>query len=625
MDKINAVITGVGGYVPEDVLTNEDISKLVDTTDEWIMTRVGIKERRILKGEGLGTSYMGIRAVKQLLEKTNVNPEEIEVILTATTTPDHHFPTTSSIIAYHTGCKNAMTFDLQGACAGFLYALETGSNYIRSGRYKKVVVVAGDKMTAITDYQDRSTCPLFGDACGAVLLEPTTEEVGVMDTILRTDGVGYSHLIMKSGGSAYPPSHDTVDNREHFVFQDGKYVFKYAVSYMADVAAEIAERNGLTHDDIAWIVPHQANLRIIDATAKRLGVDMEKVMINIQKYGNTSAGTIPICLWEWEDKLKKGDNLFLPLLAPVLPGVQFILNGDIMENKHKSGFVNIVGNPNVGKSTLMNRLVGERISIITSKAQTTRHRIIGIVNTADMQIVYSDTPGVLHPNYKLQESMLNFSQSALGDADVLLYVTDVVEKIDKNEEFLQKVQKVECPVLLLINKIDTTTQPELEKLVAEWKELLPKAEIIPISALSNFNIDYVKRRVEDLMPESPPYFEKDALTDKPARFFVTEIIREKILLYYQKEIPYAVEVVVELFKEEAELIHIKALIIVERDSQKGIIIGYRGQALKKVGAMARKDIERFFDKKVFLEMFVKVEKDWRNRDNMLKNFGYQLD
>ena len=296
-----------------------------------------------------------------------------------------------------------------------------------------------------------------------------------------------------------------------------------------------------------------------------------------------------------------------------------------MENKHKSGFVNIVGNPNVGKSTLMNRLVGERISIITSKAQTTRHRIIGIVNTADMQIVYSDTPGVLHPNYKLQESMLNFSQSALGDADVLLYVTDVVEKIDKNEEFLQKVQKVECPVLLLINKIDTTTQPELEKLVAEWKELLPKAEIIPISALSNFNIDYVKRRVEDLMPESPPYFEKDALTDKPARFFVTEIIREKILLYYQKEIPYAVEVVVELLKEEAELIHIKALIIVERDSQKGIIIGHRGLALKKVGAMARKDIERFFDKKVFLEMFVKVEKDWRNRDNMLKNFGYQLD
>ncbi len=297
-----------------------------------------------------------------------------------------------------------------------------------------------------------------------------------------------------------------------------------------------------------------------------------------------------------------------------------------MEKKHKSGFVNIVGNPNVGKSTLMNRLVGERISIITSKAQTTRHRIMGIVNTDDMQIVYSDTPGVLHPNYKLQESMLNFSESALGDADVLLYVTDVIEKIDKNEEFLQRVQKVkDYPVLLLINKIDQTNQADLEKLVAQWKELLPDAEIIPISALSNFNIDYVKQRVAELMPESPPYFEKDALTDKPARFFVTEIIREKILLYYQKEIPYSVEVVVELFKEDDEKIHIKALIIAERDSQKGIIIGHRGQALKKVGAMARKDIERFFEKKVFLEIFVKVEKDWRNRDNMLKAFGYQLD
>lgn len=297
-----------------------------------------------------------------------------------------------------------------------------------------------------------------------------------------------------------------------------------------------------------------------------------------------------------------------------------------MEKKHKSGFVNIVGNPNVGKSTLMNRLVGERISIITSKAQTTRHRIMGIVNTDDMQIVYSDTPGVLHPNYKLQESMLNFSESALGDADVLLYVTDVIEKIDKNEEFLQRVQKVkDYPVLLLINKIDQTNQADLERLVALWKELLPDAEIIPISALSNFNIDYVKQRVAELMPESPPYFEKDALTDKPARFFVTEIIREKILLYYQKEIPYSVEVVVELFKEDDEKIHIKALIIAERDSQKGIIIGHRGQALKKVGAMARKDIERFFEKKVFLEIFVKVEKDWRNRDNMLKAFGYQLD
>ena len=295
----------------------------------------------------------------------------------------------------------------------------------------------------------------------------------------------------------------------------------------------------------------------------------------------------------------------------------------MMEKKHKSGFVNIVGNPNVGKSTLMNRLVGERISIITSKAQTTRHRIMGIVNTEDMQIVYSDTPGVLRPNYKLQESMLNFSESALDDADVLLYVTDVIETIDKNEEFLQQVQKEKCPILLLINKIDMTDQQKLEALVQEWKAILLQAEIIPISALSNFNVDYVKQRVEELMPESPPYFEKDALTDKPARFFVTEIIREKILLYYQKEIPYAVEVVVELFKEDDEMIHIKALIICERDSQKGIIIGHRGQALKKVGAMARKDIERFFEKKVFLEMFVKVEKDWRNRDNMLRAFGYR--
>ena len=292
---------------------------------------------------------------------------------------------------------------------------------------------------------------------------------------------------------------------------------------------------------------------------------------------------------------------------------------------HKAGFVNIVGNPNVGKSTLMNVLVGERISIATFKAQTTRHRIMGIYNTDDMQIVFSDTPGVLKPNYKLQESMLNFSTSALADADVLLYVTDVIETPDKNNEFIQKVRQQTAPVLLLINKIDLTDQEKLVKLVEDWKELLPQAEIIPISAATKFNVDYVMKRIKELLPDSPPYFDKDQWTDKPARFFVTEIIREKILLYYQKEIPYAVEVVVELFKEEAELIHIKALIIVERDSQKGIIIGHRGLALKKVGAMARKDIERFFDKKVFLEMFVKVEKDWRNRDNMLKNFGYQLD
>lgn len=292
---------------------------------------------------------------------------------------------------------------------------------------------------------------------------------------------------------------------------------------------------------------------------------------------------------------------------------------------HKSGFVNIVGNPNVGKSTLMNILVGERISIITSKAQTTRHRILGIVNTEDCQIVYSDTPGVLRPNYKLQESMRNFSESALSDADVLLYVTDVIEKTTKNEDFLRKVQNVDAPVLLLINKIDQTNQGDLEKLVQEWKVLLPKAEIYPISALNKFNVDLVKCRIIDLIPESPPYFEKDALTDRPARFFVTEIIREKILLYYQKEIPYSVEVVVEEFKEEENIINIRALIIVERDSQKGIIIGDKGLALKKVGSMARKDIERFFDKKVFLQMFVKVEKDWRSRDNILRSYGYRLD
>jgi len=292
---------------------------------------------------------------------------------------------------------------------------------------------------------------------------------------------------------------------------------------------------------------------------------------------------------------------------------------------HKSGFVNIVGNPNVGKSTLMNVLVGQKISIITSKAQTTRHRILGIVNTEDYQIVYSDTPGILRPNYKLQESMVNFSESALGDADVLLYVTDVVEKTSKNEDFLHKVQKVEAPVLLLINKIDQTNQKNLEELVQEWKALLPKAEIYPIAALNKFNVDVVKRRIVDLIPESPPYFDKDAMTDRPARFFVTEIIREKILLYYQKEVPYAVEVIVEEFIEEEKIINIRALIIVERDTQKGIIIGHKGLALKKVGAMARKDIERFFEKQVFLQMYVKVEKDWRSRDKLLKEFGYRLD
>lgn len=296
-----------------------------------------------------------------------------------------------------------------------------------------------------------------------------------------------------------------------------------------------------------------------------------------------------------------------------------------MENKtmHKAGFVNIVGNPNVGKSTLMNLLVGERISIATFKAQTTRHRIMGILNTDDMQIVFSDTPGVLKPNYKLQESMLNFSESALVDADVLLYVTDTQEKTDKNADFLEKVRKVEAPVLLLINKIDLSNQDELVKLVEEWHALLPEAEIIPISAQARFNIDVVMKRIKALLPDSPPYFEKDQLTDKPARFFVTEIIREKILLYYDKEIPYAVEVVVEQFKEEAKSIHIHAVIYVERESQKGIIIGHQGKALKKVMTEARKTLEHFFRKSIYLETFVKVDKDWRSSDKELKNFGYQ--
>lgn len=292
---------------------------------------------------------------------------------------------------------------------------------------------------------------------------------------------------------------------------------------------------------------------------------------------------------------------------------------------HKAGFVNIVGNPNVGKSTLMNLLVGERISIATFKAQTTRHRIMGILNTEDMQIVFSDTPGVLKPNYKLQESMLNFSQSALVDADVLLYVTDTVEKPDKNSDFMEKVRNIKVPILLLINKIDLINQDLLIKLVEKWHEMLPDAEIIPISAKAKFNTDVVMKRIKELIPDSPPYFDKDQWTDKPARFFVTEIIREKILLYYDKEIPYSVEVVVEKFKEDAKSIHINAVIYVERDSQKGIIIGHQGKALKKVATEARKTLEHFFGKSIYLETFVKVDKDWRSSDKELKNFGYQLD
>ena len=306
--------------------------------------------------------------------------------------------------------------------------------------------------------------------------------------------------------------------------------------------------------------------------------------------------------------------------------------------KHKAGFVNIVGNPNVGKSTLMNQLVGERISIATFKAQTTRHRIMGIVNTDDMQIVFSDTPGVLKPNYKLQESMLAFSESALKDADILLYVTDVVENPEKNIDFLEKVKKMTIPVILLINKIDSLPNPSeggakaahrnegpgeaLADIVEKWHALLPNAEILPISAKNKFGIDMLMKRIQDLLPESPAFFDKDQLTDKPARFFVSEIIREKILLYYDKEIPYSVEVVVERFKEDERQIHINAVIYVERDSQKGIIIGHQGVALKKVCTEARKALEKFFDKHIYLEVFVKVDKDWRSSQRELDNFGY---
>ena len=292
---------------------------------------------------------------------------------------------------------------------------------------------------------------------------------------------------------------------------------------------------------------------------------------------------------------------------------------------HKAGFVNIVGNPNVGKSTLMNLLVGERISIATFKAQTTRHRIMGILNTPEMQICFSDTPGVLKPNYKLQESMLQFSESALQDADVLLYVTDMVETPDKNQDFLSKVQRMACPILVLINKIDLSNQEALEEKVSAWHEVLPQAEVMPISALHRFNVDNVLKRIQELLPESPAYFDKDQWTDKPARFFVTEILREKILLYYDKEIPYSVEAVVEQFKETERHIHINAVIYVERESQKGIIIGHKGVALKRVSTEARKSLEKFFGKSVFLEVFVKVDKDWRNSDRALKSFGYNLE
>jgi 3-oxoacyl-[acyl-carrier-protein] synthase-3 len=308
--KIRAVITGINGWVPEYRLTNQELSQMVETSDEWIMQRVGIKERRILKGER-GTSDMGEQAVRGLLEKTGTSPDEIDLLICATITPDMFFPATANIISDKVGIKNAFSFDLSAACSGFIFALQTAASYIEAGRYKKVVVVGADKMSSITDYTDRTTCTLFGDGAGAVLVEPTKDEYGIMDHIFRVDGSGRKHLHIKAGGSLKPASHETVDAREHFIYQEGQAVFKFAVSNMADVAVKVMEKNNLKPEDVAWLVPHQANLRIIDATGRRMGLPPEKVMVNIQNYGNTTAATIPLCLWEFEEKLKKGDNLIL--------------------------------------------------------------------------------------------------------------------------------------------------------------------------------------------------------------------------------------------------------------------------------------------------------------------------
>jgi 3-oxoacyl-[acyl-carrier-protein] synthase-3 len=311
MNEIRAAITGVGGYVPDYVLTNKELETMVDTSDEWITTRTGIKERRILKGENQGVSVMGIAAVKDMLAKTKTDPKEIDCIIFATITPDLTFPATANIVATAVGAVNAFSFDLAAACSGFLYALSTGSSFIQSGMYKKVIVIGGDKMSAILDYTDRTTCIIFGDGAGCVLLEPTTEEVGVMDTILKSDGTGEAYLNLKAGGSRLPASHDTVEKRLHYVYQEGAAVYKFAVTNMAEVAAQVAERNKLTSETISWLVPHQANKRIIDAAAGRVGISDDKVMMNIQRYGNTTAGTIPLLLWDYEKKLKKGDNLIL--------------------------------------------------------------------------------------------------------------------------------------------------------------------------------------------------------------------------------------------------------------------------------------------------------------------------
>lgn len=308
---MNAVITGIAGYVPDKVLTNKDLEKLVDTNDEWIKSRTGIETRHILE-KGKGTSFMGGKAVEELLSKTNTKAEEIDLIICATVTPDHVFPSTANIIGDLVGAKNAWSFDINAACSGFLYALATGSQFIESGKYKKVIIVGADKMSSIVDYTDRTTCVIFGDGAGAVMLEPTEDKtIGIKDSILYSDGAGKKHLYQKSGGSVSPASEETVKNREHFVYQEGQPVFKAAVTAMADVSAEIMEKNNLKAEDVSWLVPHQANLRIIDATARRMGLSTEKVMINIQKYGNTTAGTLPLCLADWETQLKKGDNIIL--------------------------------------------------------------------------------------------------------------------------------------------------------------------------------------------------------------------------------------------------------------------------------------------------------------------------
>ena len=306
-----AAITGVFGHVPDYILTNAELEKMVDTSDEWITSRTGIKERHILKGEGLGTSHMAAKAVEGLLAKTGTAPEEVELLICATTTPDYVFPSTANLICDMTGIRAIGSFDIQAACSGFLYALTIGSQFIETGKYKKVVVVGADKMSAIIDYTDRTTCVLFGDGAGAVLLEPNTEGYGIYDSIIRSDGAGQNHLVQKAGGSRYPPTHETIDKRWHYVYQDGPSVFKFAVKNMADVSAEIMERNHLTGDDVAWLVPHQANKRIIEATANRMGLGMDRVMLNIHKYGNTTAATIPLCLFDYESQLKKDDNLIL--------------------------------------------------------------------------------------------------------------------------------------------------------------------------------------------------------------------------------------------------------------------------------------------------------------------------